>query len=91
MSEKTVEELESEYKTLLASKINNMAKEEADKQAIVAAQLVEDAAKAEEEKLAAMFEKQTGLVVSSLGIGRQFTEIGFPSDMEIVIDARLPD
>ena len=38
-----------------------------------------------------MFEKQTGLVVSSLGIGRQFTEIGFPSDMEIVIDARLPD
>jgi len=39
----------------------------------------------------AMFEKQTGLVVSSLGIGRQFTEIGFPSQIEIVMDVRLPN
>ena len=68
MSEKTVEELESEYKTLLASKINNMAKEEADKQAIVAAQLVEDAAKAEEEKLTAMFEKQTEVLAAKYNL-----------------------
>ena len=39
----------------------------------------------------AMFEKQTGLVVSSLRIDRRFAEIGFPSGMEIVINARLPD
>ena len=39
----------------------------------------------------AMFEKQTGLVVSGLNIGRQFTEIGFPPGMTIVMDVRLPD
>jgi len=38
-----------------------------------------------------MFEKQTGLVVSDIGIDRRFAEIGFPPGMEIVIDARLPD
>ena len=38
-----------------------------------------------------MFEKQTGLVVSGLNIGRQFTEIGCTSNITIVMDVRLPD
>jgi len=39
----------------------------------------------------AMFEKQTGLVVSDIGIDRQFTEIGCTSNITIVMDVRLPD
>lgn len=58
MSEETVENLESEYKTLLASKIGMMKQEEADRDAIVAAKEAEDAAKVEEEKLTAMFDKR---------------------------------
>ena len=51
MSEQTIEELESEYKVLLASKLSAMKKEEDEKQVIAAQAELEAKEKAEVEKL----------------------------------------
>ena len=68
MSEQTIEELESEYKTLLASKLAAMRQEEEEKKQLAAQAELEAKEKAEAERVDALVEEKVQAIMAKFNL-----------------------